>query len=85
MDDQEHALADMPAAIERLRDRLSELRATEGTPHADLEWLRLRCNDTLEHDGRLFDASLRQLRQDVSAFEAEFPGLLEEGVIAPFR
>lgn len=65
--------------VERIRLRLIELQRVPDTQHGDLEWLRLRCDDTLgltggdEYRQRL---SLRQLKKDVASFHSNFPGLL---------
>ncbi|WP_147450188.1 hypothetical protein [Corallococcus carmarthensis] len=45
-------------------------------PVEDIEWLLLRCEDTLQYQGQLRDASVQQLDKDVRAFEVEFPGWL---------
>jgi hypothetical protein len=53
----------------------------DGTPHADIEWLLLRCRDTLGFAGELQLASTRQLVLDVWAFMREFPDELPRGIV----
>lgn len=50
-------------------------------PAGDIEWLRLRCEDTLAYRGHLRDASVRELVKDVRRFEARSPGLLPRGLL----
>jgi hypothetical protein len=47
----------------------------------DLEWLRLRCEDTLSYSGQLRRDSLRQLKKDVASFVEEFPGILPAAIV----
>lgn len=50
-------------------------------PFEDIDWLLLRCEDTLAYQGELRDASVQQLVKDIRAFEASSPGLLPRGLL----
>ena len=62
--------------VERLRKCLLALERLADVPRLDIEWLRLRCDDTLRSNGQLQRDSLRQLQEDVAQFAAEFPDLI---------
>ncbi len=62
--------------IERL---LKELRAGLHRPNArylDIEWLILRCEDTLGYEKGLREASVEQLIFEIERFANESPGFL---------
>jgi hypothetical protein len=62
--------------VERLRTCLLRLEQVAGGPRLDIEWLRLRCDDTLRYEGAVQRDSIRQLQTDLSRFVEEFPGML---------
>jgi hypothetical protein len=66
--------------VERLRSCLLNVEQVAGSPHLDVEWLRLRCEDTLRFSGQLQLDSLRQLQKDVSQFVEAFPGVIPKGL-----
>ena len=73
--------------VDRVRARLLALEQapTPDTPLGDIEWLRLRCEDTLGRygdDEYWYSLSLRQLKKDVTAFHDGYPGLLDPGLVA---
>ena len=47
----------------------------------DIEWLRLRCDDTRRLRGELQLASARQLRSDLRALAREHPAFWEDPVL----
>ena len=63
------------------------LRLEDGpaVPRLDIEWLRLRCEDTMRYSGEMQYQSLQQLRIDVSQFVKEFPGLIPAEVVKYFE
>ncbi|MGK4001469.1 hypothetical protein WMF31_02510 [Sorangium sp. So ce1036] len=67
--------------VERLRDCLLALERSVDVPRLDVEWLRLRCDDTLRFHGQLQRDSLRQLQKDVADFVEEFPYLIPASLI----
>jgi hypothetical protein len=67
--------------VDRLRACLARLEQCPGRRRLDLEWLRLRCEDTLSCAGELQRDSLRQLKKDVATFVEEFPGILPGAII----
>lgn len=72
--------------VERLRAHLTLAIDTPSTPTLDIEWLNLRCHDTLErYTGHLQRASLEDLVKDVESSDARFPGLIPESILEPFR
>lgn len=72
--------------VEDLRLCLARATSTPSTPTLDIEWLSLRCDDTLHrYTGGLQEASLRQLSNDVMEFNDRFPGLIHEAILARFR
>lgn len=64
------------ACVEALADHLKQLAASVPDAYHDLDWLRLRCEDTLSYHGQLQQASMGQLVKDLAAFNEEFPGVL---------
>lgn len=70
------ALDHAVASVESLRDALVRLAATPTDAHHDIDWLRLRCADTLAYHVDLQLASMKQLLVDLAAFDGEFPGML---------
>lgn len=62
--------------VERLRTCLLALERSTDVPRLDIEWLRVRCDDTLCFRGQAQQDSLRQLQKDVAQFVAEFPDLI---------
>lgn len=62
--------------VERLRVCLLALERSTDVPRLDIEWLRVRCDDSLRFCGQLQEDSLRQLQKDVAQFVAEFSGLI---------
>ncbi|WP_437965512.1 hypothetical protein WMF04_38640 [Sorangium sp. So ce260] len=62
--------------VERLRTCLLALERSIDVPRLDVEWLRLRCDDTLRFRGQMQRDSIRQLQKDVAQFVAEFPHLI---------
>lgn len=69
-------------AVERLRACLLALERSIDVPRLDVEWLRLRCDDTLRFRGQMQQDSLRQLQKDVAQFVAEFPHLIPVSLLA---
>ncbi|MCX4247135.1 hypothetical protein [Paraliomyxa miuraensis] len=61
---------------------LLDLERGEGAPSLDLEWLRLRCEDTLRYADDLQDASVRELKADFAGFDTRFPSLLSQDLLA---
>jgi hypothetical protein len=68
--------------IRRLVKHLLDLERRKDAPCLDLEWLRLRCEDTLRYTDDLQDASLRELKADLARFDARFPALLSHDLLA---
>ncbi|QSQ23622.1 hypothetical protein JY651_01145 [Pyxidicoccus parkwayensis] len=64
--------------VRRLATALRRLLKQRSVLVLDIEWLLLRCQDTLAYEGNLRQASAEQLGKDVASFEEEFPGLLPE-------
>ena len=62
--------------IEHLADALRRLRGNPGSPILDIEWLLLRCEDTIGYQGELRQASIRQLIKDIKDFDERFPNLI---------
>jgi hypothetical protein len=54
-----------------------------GAPLLDIEWLVLRCRDTLEYRNDWQEASAKQLVRDLEAFSSENPGELSEDLLGP--
>jgi hypothetical protein len=67
--------------VERLRTCLLALERLADIPRLDIEWLRLRCDDTLRFGGQLQQDSLRQLQGDVAQLAAEFPDLIPASLL----
>jgi hypothetical protein len=55
--------------IQRLVNTLRHLRKAPDAPLLDIDWLLLRCEDTLRYEGELQQDSARQLVKDVADFE----------------
>jgi hypothetical protein len=70
--------------VERLRSCLLQLEGVAGHPRLDIEWLRLRCDDTMRRAGEAQRDSLRQLQKEVSQFVEEFPGVIPAVLVADF-
>ncbi|WP_437926233.1 hypothetical protein WMF37_45575 [Sorangium sp. So ce291] len=68
-------------AVERLRDCLLALERSMDVPRLDVDWLRLRCDDTLRFRGQAQRDSLRQLQKDIAQFVAEFPHLIPASLL----
>jgi hypothetical protein len=66
----------MIETVERLRASLLRLEQMAGAHRLDVEWLRLRCDDTIRFSGESRRDSLRQLKKDVARFAEEFPDVL---------
>ncbi|WP_163998134.1 hypothetical protein [Pyxidicoccus caerfyrddinensis] len=62
--------------VQRLADALRQLLKAPAAPVLDIQWLRLRCEDTLGFYEDLRRASAVQLHKDVADFEQRFPNLL---------
>lgn len=71
--------------IVRLQRYLVALEGAEHVPRLDIQWLRLRCDDTIGYRGQLQVDSMRQLRAEVADFDAEHPGLLPPALVVEFR
>ncbi|AUX46618.1 uncharacterized protein SOCE26_081240 [Sorangium cellulosum] len=67
--------------LQRLRARLLEVLDGPGVPVLDIEWLLLRCDDTLAMEGDWRQRSLHQLVKDVQDFNSEFPGYLPDDLL----
>ena len=67
--------------VERLRSCLLRLEVAVGGPRLDVEWLRLRCDDTRRFAGELQRDSLRELQKDVLRFVEEFPDVIPSGLV----
>ncbi|WP_437840138.1 hypothetical protein [Sorangium sp. So ce1153] len=67
--------------VERLRTCLLALEKSIDAPRLDVEWLRLRCDDTLRFRGQTQRDSLRQLQKDVAQFVADFPHLIPASLL----
>src|SRR5262245_54781415 len=63
-------------AVRGLRAVLRDALQRPDAPVLDLEWLILRCDDTLGYEGNTMIASLNQLKGDMRHFSDEFPGFL---------
>ncbi len=57
---------------------LKSLLDKPNMPILDIEWLLLRCEDTLNYPESLRQDSLIQLRKDFDDFKAEFPEALPQ-------
>ena len=71
--------------VELLRACLRDVESASGAARPDVEWLRLRCDDTLGYAGQSQWDSLRQLGKDAAQFISDFPGVLPpllEAVVA---
>ncbi|WP_437672528.1 hypothetical protein [Sorangium sp. So ce131] len=66
---------------QRLRACLLEVLDGPGVPVLDIEWLLLRCDDTLAMEGDWRQRSLHQLLKDVEDFDSRFPGCLPEDLL----
>lgn len=62
--------------VERLRNCLLALERSTDVPRLDIEWLRLRCDDTLGFEGQMRRSPQRQLQKDVAQIVARFPDLI---------
>ena len=62
--------------VKSLHACLLRLEDAPAVPRFDIEWLRLRCEDTIRYSGETQRQSLQQLQIDVSQFVNEFPGLI---------
>ena len=74
----------MPREIETasmLRHESPALSRGESAPLMDIEWLALRCNDTLAYTGGLQRDSIRELKKDAARFVDEWPGLLSPSLL----
>jgi len=60
------------------------LEDAHAAPRLDIEWLRLRCEDTIRYSGETQRQSLQQLQIDVSQFVKEFPGLIPTEIVKYF-
>jgi len=69
------------ATITQLRSYLAALEESDEVPRLDIQWLRLRCEDTLRLSAPLQRDSIRQLQKDVSNFAGEFPGLIPPALV----
>jgi hypothetical protein len=70
--------------VGEIRIALTELlKRREVSPQGDIEWLLLRCGDTVGFEGQWQKqhASLCQLRQEVLKFASRFPGLIPGGLL----
>ncbi len=67
--------------VRLLETRLRALLESTDAPQVDIEWLQLRCKDTLGFTDEWQQASLRQLQKDVSDFAERFPGLLPSSLL----
>jgi hypothetical protein len=68
--------ADELVWVQQVIEALQDCLARSGAPRGDVDWLVLRCRDTLSMNGEPQEASLRQLRVDVRDFFREFQGQL---------
>lgn len=74
------------ADVERLRTHLTNAKQNPSNPTYDIEWLLLRCYDTLDrYTGHLQIASLEDLANDVERYSGEFPDLIPEPILQAFR
>lgn len=65
-------------------ENLQALLSREDAPVEDIDWLLLRCQDTLRYTCDWDDwrrASTRQLIKDLASFEKDFPGLLPQDLL----
>jgi len=76
MDAEEYTLDELVEWTRVIAKELEAAMAQRGAPQLDLEWLLLRCQDTLRGTGRAARVSGLQLLRDVAEFDAEFPGRL---------
>lgn len=69
-----------------LREVLARIELALTLPNApslDLEWLILRCKDTLEYHGDVKQSSVDHLMSDLRQLAVEHPGLIPESLSNP--
>ena len=69
------------AWISQVVATLRESLSRSDMPILDIEWLILRCEDTLRYTGDLRHASARQLIKDLESFNSRFPGALSQQLL----
>jgi hypothetical protein len=82
MDDPQYTSETLILWAKRLQRALTEANIP-GAPTLDLEWLLLRCDDTLKYSGADFCESATQLMADAKDFLEEFPGVISGDLVAP--
>jgi hypothetical protein len=81
----EYSLEELLVWARMLAGKLKRAKARPGIPVLDLQWLQLRCHDTIRAGRRGCDASAQQLLRDVDEFIEEFPGIIAAQDARPIK
>lgn len=78
LDQRQYSAKELIAWVTRLRAILRAAHSATNAPVLDIEWLLLRCDDTLRSSSEHTVQSARQLARDLAEFDAEFPGIVPQ-------